>query len=122
MSTSVSDCGTKHLVPYEIKSKNHLKKLNGKYYKLNNDDNDLSLLSAKRDKHLIGKTIYVRSAATCALGDHVCPKCVGSTASTNYDISDGLSAFESEEITKVVNQSILSTKHLLTYFCRSFTK
>ena len=110
MSTSVSDCGTRHLVSYDIKSKKHLQKLNGKYYKLNKEDDDLLLVSSTRDKHLIGKTIYVRSAATCALGDHVCPKCVGATASTNYDIADGLSAFESEEITKVVNQSILSTK------------
>lgn len=114
MSTSVSDCGTKHLVEYEIKSKHHLKKLNGKYFKMSMDDEDLELLHAKERKDLIGKKIYVRSAVTCALGDCVCPKCVGSTASTNYDIADGLSAFESEEVTKVVNQSILSTKHLLT--------
>jgi len=114
MSTSVSDCGTKHLVEYEIKSKHHLKKLNGKYFKVSLDDDDLQLLQAKERKDLIGKKIYVRSAVTCALGDCVCPKCVGSTASTNYDIADGLSAFESEEVTKVVNQSILSTKHLLT--------
>ena len=114
MSTDISDCGTKHLVTYEIKSKKHLKKLNGKYFKYDLDDPDLSLLNAKKNKNLIGKKIYVRSAALCTLGDCVCPKCIGSTASTNYDISDGISAFESEEITKVVNQSILSTKHLLT--------
>ena len=88
MSTSVSDCGTKHLVEYDIKSKKHLKKLNGKYYKLNLEDDDLVMLNAKKDKDLIGRKIYVRSAATCALGDCVCPKCVGSTASTNYDIAD----------------------------------
>jgi hypothetical protein len=40
--------------------------------------------------------------------------CVGMTANTNADIADGLSAFESEEVSKVINQSILSTKHLLT--------
>ena len=110
MSTTVSDCGTKHLVEYEVKSKTHLKKLNGKYFKRSLDDLDYSLVNSKKDKDLIGKKIYVRSAVTCALGDHVCPKCVGSTASTNKDIADGLSAFESEEVTKVVNQSILSTK------------
>lgn len=114
MSTEVSDCGTKHLVAYDIKSKKRLSKLNGKYYKRSLDDEYTHLLNAKEDVDLIGKTIYVRSAATCALGDCVCPKCVGITASTNYDIADGLSAFESEEISKVVNQSILSTKHLLT--------
>lgn len=114
MTLKTYDCGTKHLVPYEIKSKTHLKKLNGKYYKLSLDEEYTKLLSAKHDKHLIGKTIYVRSAATCCLGDHVCPKCIGQTATTNLDIADGLSAFESEEVTKVVNQNILSTKHLLT--------
>ena len=110
MSTDVSDCGTKHLVPYEIKTKKHLKKLNGKYFKKSLDDSDLRLLNSNKDKDLIGHTIYVRSAATCALKDHVCPKCIGITASTNWDIADGISAFESEEISKVVNQSILSTK------------
>ena len=88
MSTSISDCGTKHLVEYDIRSKHHLKKLNGKYYKLSKDDEDLLLINEKEDKHLIGKKIYVRSAAVCRLGDHVCPKCVGITASTNYDIAD----------------------------------
>lgn len=115
MSTTISDCGTTHLVEYDIKSAKHLKKLNGKFYKVSNDDRDLTLLNAREDKHLIGKKILVRSAVTCALKDDcVCPRCVGYTASTNFDIADGLSAFESEEITKVVNQAILSTKHLLT--------
>lgn len=114
MSTETSDCGTRHLVKYEIKTKKHLKKLNGKFFKRSLDEMDYELLDAKKDTDLIGESVYVRSAATCALGNHVCPKCIGMTASTNYDIADGLSAFESEEITKVVNQSILSTKHLLT--------
>ena len=88
MSTDVSDCGTKHLVAYDIKTKKHLAKLNGKFYKENLDDTYTTLLDAKKDTRLIGKTIYVRSAATCALGDCVCPKCVGITAGTNYDIAD----------------------------------
>lgn len=114
MSTDISDCGTKHTVAYDVKSKKHLKKLNGKFFKMDKDENDYQLLDAETDKHLIGKTIHVRSAATCALGDCVCAKCVGLTASTNFDIASGVAAFDSEEITKVVNQSILSTKHLLT--------
>lgn len=114
MSKTVSDCGTKHLVPYTIKSKKHLSKLNGKYYKEDLMDIDYKLLDETTDKHLMGKTIYVRSAVTCCLGNHVCAKCIGSTAATNLDIADGISAFDSEEVTKVVNQSILSTKHLLT--------
>jgi hypothetical protein len=96
MSTEISDCGTKHLVCYDVINKNVLKKLSGKYYKLDNDDvkEDLKLIDYKRDKHLIGKKVYVRSAATCALKNCVCAKCVGETAVTNADIADGLSAFE----------------------------
>ncbi len=112
MSTEVSDCGTQHLVEYTVKSKEHLNKLNGKFFKRHLEDTDLELLDAHKEKKLIGKKVYVRSAATCALGDCVCPKCVGATASTNFDIADGVSAFESEEITKVINQSILSTNVL----------
>lgn len=114
MSTKVSDCGTKHLVRYNIESKAHLKKLSGKYYRLTNNPREELKILKQTDTDLIGKTIYVRSAATCALKNHVCPKCVGQTAITNEDIADGLSAFESEEITKVVNQNILSAKHLLS--------
>lgn len=115
MSLEESDCNTTHLVKYEIKSPKHLKKLNGKFYKMDKSDIDYQLLNSKTDTHLIGKTIYARSAATCALGDNcVCPRCIGYTANTNMDIADGLGSFESDEQTKVVNQGILSIKHLLT--------
>jgi hypothetical protein len=113
LSTETSDCNTKHLVTYDITSKKVLNKLNGKYYKESEDD-DIKLLNAKTDIHLIGKSILVRSPATCACGDSVCARCIGTTAVINQDIGDGFSAFESEEITKIINQSILSTKHLLT--------
>lgn len=114
INTNISDCGTKHLVTYDIKNASILKKLNGKYYKVNPED-DLMLLDAKKDKHLIGKKILARSPATCACRDNtVCPRCVGATAVINHDISDGFAGFEAEEITKVINQNILSTKHLLT--------
>ena len=61
MSTEVSDCGSKHLVGYDISNKNVLKKLSGKYYKLDkdNENEDLKLLDFKKDKHLIGQKIYV---------------------------------------------------------------
>lgn len=113
MTTQTIDCGSRHLVEYEVSSKKHLKKLSGKFYKLDPDDFDYDVVDSK-DKELIGKKIYVRSAVTCCLGDKVCPRCVGRTSSTNFDIANGIGVFEAEEITKVVNQSILSTKHLLT--------
>lgn len=113
VSTEVSDCNTKHLVEYNIKNKKVLDKLDGKYFKLNEDD-ELKLLIPSKYKNLIGQKILVRSPITCTCGDKVCSRCVGMAAVINADIADGYSAFDSEEITKVINQSILSTKHLLT--------
>ena len=114
LSKTVSDCNTKHLVKYHVSNNKFLKKLNGRYYKLDRNEEEYSLINSERDKELVGKDVYVRSACTCALGDEVCAKCFGLTANLNWDIADGISGFESEEVTKVINQSILSTKHLLT--------
>lgn len=113
LSSTVSDCNTKHLVDITITSKKMLDKYNGRYYKKDGDDT-LYLLNSKKDTHLIGQTLHFRSPITCACGDEVCHKCFGTTSLLNLDIMDGVSGFEVEETTKVVNQMILSTKHLLT--------
>lgn len=115
VSKKVYDCGSHHYVRYHIQNKKYLQKLTGKYYVMDPNDEDLLLLDAETDTHLIGKDIYARSAITCACGqNHVCPTCMGTIMNLNMDIADGFPGFESEEVTKVVNQSILSAKHLLT--------
>src|SRR5699024_5447537 len=38
----------------------------------------------------------------------------GKTVNINSDILNGYSIYETEEVTKVINQNILSTKHLLS--------
>lgn len=115
LSKTVDDCGTKHLVRYTITSKKFLEKFNGKYFTTSPTDFEhLRPINSKKDTDLIGKTIYVRSAATCALKNEVCSKCFGTIANLNFDIADGIGAFLSEEIAKVIEQNILSTKHLLT--------
>ena len=113
LSRTVSDCDTKHLLEIDITSKKMLKKYNGRYYK-EDLDGPLMLINAKKDTHLVGKKIHLRSPITCACGDEVCHKCFGTTSLLNIDISEGVSGFEVEETTKVVNQMILSAKHLLT--------
>lgn len=116
MDTEISDCGNPHLVEIELKTNTHLKRCDGKYFKVNKDDIDYSVLNYEKHKHLVGKKIYIRSAITCGLGNHVCAKCIGIQALTNADIANGVSTFYSEEVTKVVEQNILSTKHLLETF------
>ena len=116
MDTEISDCGNPHLIEIELKSNTHLKRCDGKYFKVNKDDIDYSVLNYEKHKHLVGQKIYIRSAITCGLGNHVCAKCIGIQALTNADIANGVSTFYSEEVTKVVEQNILSTKHLLETF------
>lgn len=114
LSKTVDNCDTKHLLPITIKNDKMLKKYNSRYYKINTKD-DLSILDSSKDKHLIGQTILLRSPITCACeNDEVCHKCFGVTSLLSADISDGVSAYEAEEITKKVNQDVLSIKHLLT--------
>ena len=113
-SKTVVDCGTTHLVTYFVANKKILRKLNGKFYKVH-DYEDLKVINAEKDKHLIGQKIKVRSAATCACGpNEICARCIGLTVNLNNDILDGYSIYETEEVTKVINQNILSTKHLLS--------
>lgn len=115
LSRTVDNCDTKHLLKIEIKNKKMLKKYTGRYYKFNNDSKeDLKYIDPEKDKDLIGKTLYFRSPVTCTCGDTVCHKCFGRTSLFNFDIMDGVSGFEVEEVTKVVNQMVLSAKHLLT--------
>ena len=116
MSMEVSDCGNPHYIGIEIKSISHLRGCSGKYFKENLDDVDYKILDAKKHKDLIGKKIYIRSAITCGLPNHICTKCIGLQAITNADIADGVSTFYSEEVTKEVEQKVLSTKHLLETF------
>ena len=116
MDTKTSDCGNPHLIEIELKTNTHLKRCDGKYFKVNKDDIDYSVLNYEKHKHLVGQKIYIRSAITCGLGNHVCAKCIGIQALTNADIANGVSTFYSEEVTKVVEQNILSTKHLLETF------
>ena len=116
LSKTVSDCNTKHLLPIHINDDKMLEKYNNRYYKLNESDENLKILKYKKDKHLIGKTIYLRSPITCACHNEneICHKCYGLTSLLNLDIADGVSGFQAEEVTKYVNQMVLSAKHLLT--------
>lgn len=113
VSTEVLNCGTRYYVPYEIKSKRHLKLLVGKFF-FDEEIGDIRPI-AYSDKHLIGKKINVRSVTTCACGNNkTCATCVGTSINLNWDIPAGFGTFLTEEWAKVVEQDTLSTKHLLT--------
>jgi hypothetical protein len=120
MSDRVKNCGTHHYLKIYISDKAFLKKYEGRYYTLDpNDHDNLQCVHSNEDDYLIGKTVYFRSPIFCACRPihgrrTFCHKCFGANARLNVDIAGGISIYLTEEITKVVNQNILSAKHLLT--------
>lgn len=113
LSTTTFDCETRHLVPIFIKDKKWLSKYDARYYRTD-DDPKLRVLDADIDTDLIGKRIYVRSPETCCCEDGVCMVCYGKNAVVAWDIPEGVAGYGAQEITKVVEQNILSAKHLLS--------
>lgn len=107
-------CRSLHPLRIEIKSMEHLKRFVGRTYRLPNQ-REYSVLSIN-DKHLIGKTIYVKSPMTCASKHGICKDCYGNDLfHTNFD-GVGIGAYAGAIITNPVSQSVLSSKHILTTF------
>lgn len=125
MDKSHFDCGSTYYIPYQIKTKKHLKKLVGKFY-INEQE---KLVPVKdTDTHLIGTTIRTRSIATCQLGqDYCCPVCAGINANTILDY-ENFGSYSAQDAVMQIGQDILSTKHLLATasqlirWCENFFK
>lgn len=113
------DCRTKTLVPTMVKSADHLKYLNLRYYR--ETPNGIErCLDKNKDKHLIGKTIYLRDPCTCASaarGRGVCYKCYGKLAysvyNAQYKMGINIGRIAAEIITSILTQKQLSVKHIL---------
>lgn len=113
------DCGTKHLVPIQVKTDKHLKYLNLRYFREIPGGIE-RVLNYDKDKYLIGRTIYLRDPCTCAsaAGGHgVCYKCYGNLAYTVFDsqikMGVNIGRIASESITAKLTQKQLSVKHIL---------
>lgn len=106
-------CDTKNFEKITITDATKLKMFNLRYYRENPRGVD-KLLIAKRDKYLIGKTLYFRSPMTCASasrGRGICYKCYGDLAYTNQEVNIGQIA--AEALSSIYTQILLSAKHLL---------
>lgn len=113
------DCHTDNLIPVEVKSSDHLKSLNLRYYRLTPNGQE-KCINHRKDQHLIGKTILLRSPITCASharGHGICMKCYGRLAFAIHDYMDGsgvnVGVIASELITSKQTQKQLSAKHIL---------
>lgn len=106
--SDLEDCGTEHHLKIKIEDDKILNRLDGRFYK--NIDNTFKIVD-KTDKSLIGKTINLRSPATCtAPGDTICKKCLGIISQKN---GFHLSLAGALVLTEQLTQILLSSKHLL---------
>ena len=113
------DCRSNNFIRITIKNKKALSMLNNRYYRLAPNAMD-SIIKSKRDTHLIGETIYLRSPITCAsaaAGNGICYKCYGDLAYTLFDTQQNfginIGRIASEILSSALTQKLLSAKHLL---------
>lgn len=107
------DCHTQNYIELEITSEKVLRMVDSRWYRMTSRGYE-HLINADRDKHLIGKTILLRSPMTCASaarGEGICFKCYGELGYVNKDINPG--RYASEKLSAELTQRLLSAKHLL---------
>lgn len=109
LSKTIDDCGSPNPIPINIKSEEHLAKLDGRRYRYRGDT-VYHILNAKKDKHLIGEEVFVRSPVTCCAHDGVCRECYGELYYTNID-NYATGIFSATYLMNPVVQGILSVKH-----------
>lgn len=105
-------CDSKNFEEIIIENPIMLSMLNLRYYRLH--PNGMEYMMTKKDSHLIGQKIYLRSPMTCASksrGDGICYRCYGDLAYTNCNINIGKLA--AELLSSILTQMLLSAKHLL---------
>ena len=106
-------CDSKNFQIVNIVDSSMLSKFDNRYYRFTENGMEYKI-DASVDKHLIGKTLLMRSPMTCASaarGNGVCYRCYGDLAYTNKDINAGKMA--AELISAILTQMMLSAKHLL---------
>ena len=110
-----SDCHSLHPIKFEVLSDKHLRLLDKSYYYEDEYSTTRRCVKYKRDKHLIGQTIYVRLPITCGLdGNRVCKTCYGKMHKINSRPGFNQGAFASVKFTNKYQQDTLSTKHMQT--------
>jgi hypothetical protein len=103
---SVNDCGTQHVLNYEVKNGDYLDMIIGKYYY---DDHNRLRVVENEDTHLIGKTIRMRSFISCALKKGVCKTCVGEVSKRL--VGTRLGGLPPIKIINLLSNKSMSAKH-----------
>lgn len=114
LSQTCDCCDTIRPIKFEVKTKEYLKRIDGRYYYKTEKLGQLLRIDAEHDSHLVGKTIYLRDPSTCTCTDGICHICYGDLYYVNKDPHFNIGTYAATILTRPVEQMILSTKHLLT--------
>lgn len=120
----MTDCGSKEYLYWTVRDKQYddegnvvqksdLELLAGKYFL--NSDGGLTAIK-KKDKHLMGHTLKLRSVLHCQHPDPygICATCFGELSYSILDpLTGNLGQTNCTSMTEVVSQLVLSTKHFV---------
>lgn len=104
------DCGSDETIPWKVTESDLDESLAGKYYMYD----DAPVMIRKRDRHLIGKTIELRTPHYCHHPDDatVCKYCLGEVAHS-FQRDANVQYQSTVEQNESVSQGTISVKHLL---------
>lgn len=110
ISKTVYDCGSRNKLKVVL-DEVEFDLRQGRYFTYEKDDEVLHVLT-KDDKHLIGRTLWFRSACTCNLNEDVCHVCYGNNALSIANLPGGF-IYTTEVMTSRISKNVLSAKHIL---------
>lgn len=107
------DCGSKNYQSYVIEDEKDLASLEFRYMVTDEENHTLKEIT-KKDKHLIGTTVKIRSTMMCASEEGVCATCFGSHAAWNLSTDDyryDVGFVSARKLNSSKSQKVLSPKH-----------
>jgi hypothetical protein len=108
-------CDSENFIPVHISNEEVLSAFKMRYYRFNPKGMEYCIdIDYKKDLHLIGQTIYLRSPMTCssaAKDNKVCHRCYGKLAITNKLINAG--SFAVKALSSGLTQKLIGAKHVL---------
>lgn len=108
---NTEDCGTTHYLEYDVIDDHFLKSVDLKY--MIEDNGKLHLINYKKDKHLIGKTIKIRSHIYCACEKNkVCMTCFGGKAKRL--VGTNIGGLPSIKLANPISNRLMKAKHFTT--------
>ena len=110
ISKTVYDCGSRNKLKVVL-DEVEFDLRQGRYFTYEKDDEVLHVLK-KEDRHLIGRTLWFRSACTCNLNEDVCHVCYGNNALAIANLPGGF-IYTTEVMTSRISKNVLSAKHIL---------